>query len=209
MSVMAIGNDELLDYVLEKDMEDAVSRVILGCLRGYDRGVGRKRLAKLLRGKDPGYLMNGRDGLRSHFGRLSQLDSDQVLDFIESLTRLGLVQPCPGELPTISISDAGRKALSSRDQIGAMIPWPLPVREIKMPSDPDLYNALKEVRNAIAKEEEVPPYCVVPNSTLVEIVNGGVSDLGSLSNVRGMGKARLEKYGSRLLDALIPHPADA
>ena len=154
-------------------------------------------------------LMNGRDELRAHFGRLSQLDEDQVLDFIESLTRLGLVQPLPGELPTISISDAGKKALSSRDQIGAMIPWPLPVREIKMPSDPDLYSHLKNVRNAIAKEEEIPPYCVVPNSTLVEIVNGSVSDLGSMGNVRGMGKTRLEKYGQRFLDALVRHPADA
>ena len=209
MSVMAIGNDELLDYVIEKDMEDTVSRVILGCLRSYDKGVGRKRLAKVLRGKDPGYLMNGREGQRPHFGRLSLLDEDQVLDFIESLTRLGLISSQPGELPTISISEAGRKAVSSRDQIGAMIPWPLPAKDVRMPSDPELYIRLKQARNAIAKEEELPPYCIVPNSALVEIVNGSIKDLLSLKEVRGMGQARMEKYGQRLLDALPSAPMDA
>lgn len=50
--VMAIGNDELLDYVLEKDMEDTVSRVILNTLHAWGP-MGKKKLSNLLRGKNP------------------------------------------------------------------------------------------------------------------------------------------------------------
>jgi len=202
MSVMAIGDEELLDYVIEKDMEDAVSRVILGCLREFERGAGRKRLARVLRGKDPGFLLNGREMLRTHFGRLSQLDEDQVLDFIESLTRLGLVEPVPGELPTIRVSEQGERALSSRDQIPAMIPWPLPARDVPIPIDPELYSRLRELGNRLARGEEVPPYCVMPNATLVTIVNFGVTEISDLTGMKGLGKSRIDKYGAALMEAL-------
>lgn len=202
MSVLAIGDEELLDYVIEKDMEDTTARIILACLKCFTKGSGRKRLGKVLRGKDPGYLIGGRTGLLSHFGRLAQLDEDQVLDFIESLTRLGLVEPAPGDLPTVRISERGEKALGSRDMIPAMIPWPFPAREIAVPRDPELYRRLKELRNKLAKEQDVPPYCIMPNSTLVEMVNGEVNDLADLEGVKGMGPSRIERYGQVFLDSI-------
>jgi len=202
MSLMADGNEELLDYVIEKDMEDTVSRVILSSLETLEKGVGRKRLTKVLRGKDPGFLMDGREALRPSFGRLGQLDEDQVLDFLESLIRLGLVDVLQGELPTIAISERGRKVLRSRDMVPAMIPWPLPSKHLPIPCDRELYDRLKDRRNEIARNEGIPPYCVVPNITLVEMVNRNVSELEKLLDVPGVGPSRLEKYGRELLSVM-------
>lgn len=199
---MAVGDEELLDYVIEKDMEDAVSRIILGCLKCFERGTGRKRLSRVLRGKDPGYLIDGREEVTPFFGRLSQLDEDQVLDFIESLTRLGLVQSTPGDLPMIEISERGRKALLMRDAIPAMIPWPLPARTIPLPRDQGIYKQLKEVRNRIARDHDLPPYCVANNVTLVEIVNSGARDISDLEGIKGLGTMRLERFGDRFIEAI-------
>ena len=204
MSVLAIGDEELLDYVIEKDMEDTTARVILGCLRSFPKGSGRKRLGKVLRGKDPGYIIGGRSEAIAHFGRLAQLDEDQVLDFIESLIRLGLVELAPGELPTVRISDLGEKALRSRDLIPAMIPWPFPAKEIEVPKDRELYERLKELRNRLAKERDLPPYCIMPNSTLVCLINRDVKNLSDLEGLKGMGKSRIESYGQTFIEALIP-----
>lgn len=202
MSIMAVGDEELLDYVIEKDMEDAVSRIILGCLKCFEKGTGRKRLSRVMRGKDPGYLIDGREKVTPFFGRLSQLDEDQVLDFIESLTRLGLVQNTPGDLPMIEISERGRKALLMRDTIPAMIPWPLPAKTVQLPKDRGTYQQLKEVRNRIARDEELPPYCIATNITLVEIVNRGPKEISDLEGIKGFGPMRLERFGDRLLGAI-------
>ena len=129
--VYSMNNDELLDYVLEKDMEDTVSRIILNALKA--RGpMGRKKLCNLLRGKKPYQfrtpLKYPSEGVEIHWGRLGQLEEDQTLDFIESLTRLGLIEPKSfnGIATQLSVSPMGLKALENRDQIGAMIPWPFP-----------------------------------------------------------------------------------
>ena len=91
MSLRAIGDEELLDYVVEKDFEDTVSRIILTAVDLFENGVGKVKLSKLLRGKDPGFVIRSNVELRDHFGRLKLLNGDQVLDFIESLVRLSMM----------------------------------------------------------------------------------------------------------------------
>ncbi len=199
MTVRTIGDEELLDYVLEKDFEDTASRVILFAASGFEEGVGRVKLTKLLRGKDPGIILSGGFDLLDHFGRLSLLDGDQVLDFIESLIRLGLLEVSGPDFPKLKVTRSGMKALKSEKEINAMIPWPLPGKDLPLPMDPELYEDLKKERNRIAKEEGLPPYCIAPNLSLVEIVNKGVTDTSELISIHGIGEARSEKYGDRLL----------
>jgi ATP-dependent DNA helicase RecQ len=199
MTVKAIGDEELLDYVLEKDFEDTTARIILGAASSFEEGVGRVKLSKLLRGKDPGMILSGEFELRDHFGRLSLLDPDQVLDFIESLVRLGLLEVSGSDFPRLKVTRSGLKSLRSGKNIPAMIPWPLPGKDLPLPVDPELYDDLKKERNHIAREEGIPPYCIAPNLSLVEIVNRGITDIDELPSIPGIGEKRSEKYGERLL----------
>lgn len=136
MSVLAISNDDLLDYVLEKDMEDAVSRVILNAVT--DLGpIGQKKVANLLMGRNPNKYRTAdiekMSIVRKSFGRLSQFDEDQILDFMESLNRLGLVKRgYVGNQWYYTITPQGTRAIQSRDQIGAMIPWPLAAKDFPL-----------------------------------------------------------------------------
>lgn len=199
MSVRTVGDEELLDYVIEKDFEDTAARVILSAATCFEEGVGRVKLSKLLRGKDPGMVLSGNFELKDHFGRLSLLDEDQLLDFMESLVRLGLLEISGTDFPRLILTGKGIKSLKSGDAIPAMIPWPLPGKDLPLPVDPELYEDLKKERNTIAREEGLPPYCVAPNLSLVEIVNRGVIDTSELTSVPGIGEARADRYGQRLL----------
>ena len=60
MSLKAIGDEELLDYVIEKDFEDTVSRIILSAVTSFENGVGKVKLTKMLRGKDPGFVIRSK-----------------------------------------------------------------------------------------------------------------------------------------------------
>ena len=202
MSIQAIGDDELLDYVLEKDFEDTTSRVILSAVSLFDDGVGKGKLTNLLRGRDPGFILSGNFELKDHFGRLSLLDRDQVLDFIEALIRLGQIDVSGTEFPRVSISKNGKRSLKKGTFIPALIPWPLPARHIPLPNDIELYEDLKAERNKIARDEGMPPYCIASNLSLVEIVNRGITDPLELPSVPGLGEARSERYGERLLSII-------
>ena len=202
MSVKAIGDDELLEYVIEKDFEDTVSRIILKAVRFFPDGIGKKRLAKLLKGMDPDFVISRHQGARDHFGRLSLLSMDQILDFIESLIRLSLLEIDDPDFPRLMITPSGERSIGKEDQIPAMIPWPLPTTEVQIPVDFELFRSLKEVRNSLARNEEIPPYCIASNQTLVEMVNMEISDLDSMLGVRGMGEVRCSKYGESFLEVL-------
>ncbi|MGA1820571.1 MAG: HRDC domain-containing protein [Thermoplasmatota archaeon] len=202
MSLKAIGDEELLDYVVEKDFEDTVSRIILSAVGQFPEGVGKVKLSKLLRAKDPGFVISTRPEMRDTFGRLRILDGDQVMDFIESLVRLSLLDLEDPEFPRLVLTNKGERALQGSKQIPAQIPWPLPSKDVPVPIDEEAYDRLRNVRNRIAREEGFPPFCVASNLSLVEIVNRGVSTKEELLEVPGFGQGRVEKYAAQLLGSL-------
>jgi ATP-dependent DNA helicase RecQ len=69
-------------------------------------------------------------------------------------------------------------------------------------ADERLLAALKTVRTAIAREEQVPAYIVFSDRTLTELAVRRPRSLNALQNVRGVGPMKLERYGARFLDAI-------
>jgi ATP-dependent DNA helicase RecQ len=64
------------------------------------------------------------------------------------------------------------------------------------------YARLRELRTRLAREEEVPAYCVFADKTLVEIARRNPSSRAELRGVPGVGPAKIEKYGDAFLDVL-------
>jgi len=123
-----IADNDLIEYVVEVDLEDKVSRIILDCNRDLDT-VGTCTLVDFLRGYGTFRHRRGKnwESARQHYGRLRQLTRDQVHDFVESLTRLGLIDRIPyGRYHQCTITQKGLSALKSNAPIPAQIPWPLP-----------------------------------------------------------------------------------
>jgi ATP-dependent DNA helicase RecQ len=69
------------------------------------------------------------------------------------------------------------------------------------PADP-LFDALREVRRALAAEAGVPAYVVFHDSTLREIAAARPTTLSELAQVNGVGRNKLERYGEAMLAAV-------
>jgi ATP-dependent DNA helicase RecQ len=69
-------------------------------------------------------------------------------------------------------------------------------------ADERLFATLKTLRGEIARAESMPAYIVFPDRTLAEFAVRRPRTLAALGEVRGVGPAKLEKYGQRFLDAL-------
>ncbi|HEY0971733.1 MAG TPA: ATP-dependent DNA helicase RecQ [Gemmatimonadales bacterium] len=70
------------------------------------------------------------------------------------------------------------------------------------PDDAPLFSALRALRSELARAEQVPAYVVFPDRALAEMAVRRPRTLAALGEVRGVGPARLEKYGTRFLDAI-------
>jgi DNA helicase-2/ATP-dependent DNA helicase PcrA len=99
------------------------------------------------------------------------------------LTELGLGAATP-------VRAAGTGASRERDDAG------------KEALDTPLGTALRTWRLARAREDNVPAYVVFSDRTLAELAERRPASLVALSGITGIGPAKLERYGSELLDVL-------
>jgi superfamily II DNA helicase RecQ len=61
---------------------------------------------------------------------------------------------------------------------------------------------LRQLRKQIANEESIPVYVVFTNAQLAEIAKSNSVTRATLEQVEGVGGARAEKYGDRVLQLL-------
>jgi ATP-dependent DNA helicase RecQ len=69
-------------------------------------------------------------------------------------------------------------------------------------ADDPLLAALKTWRREQARTQGVPPYVVFHDRTLMELAAARPTSLAALSEVSGIGNAKLERYGEALLEVL-------
>jgi ATP-dependent DNA helicase RecQ len=75
-----------------------------------------------------------------------------------------------------------------------------PLMMLDTDEDQDLFMTLKALRMSIAKENNVPPYVVFHDKTLIEMVLKKPTSLNAMANIPGVGQSKLDKYGQAFLD---------
>jgi ATP-dependent DNA helicase RecQ len=128
---------------------------------------------------------------------------------ISEMVEAGLMRQTPGEYPVLQLTALGTRAargqvdlsLSLPAAAAAARPAPAPaLAEGAPPPRPALLESLKRWRLERAREDGVPPYVVFHDRTLLEIAGRAPDSLEALGEVPGVGPAKLDRYGSRVLE---------
>ncbi len=75
-------------------------------------------------------------------------------------------------------------------------------KEVLRPEEFTIYAKLRDLRKEIAQQEAVPVYTIFTNEQLAKMVQTRVHDQAELAKIDGVGGARLEKYGARVIELL-------
>ena len=86
---------------------------------------------------------------------------------------------------------------------------PKPPPSPETATDPGLLDALRRWRGDLARSNGLPAYTIVNNHALEEIARTRPRTPEALLAVRGIGPAKLEKYGPSVLDLVKSHDPDA
>jgi ATP-dependent DNA helicase RecQ len=65
--------------------------------------------------------------------------------------------------------------------------------------DLPLFEALRELRALLAREQNVPAYVIFHDSTLRTIARARPGSLSELGGISGVGASKLERYGEAVL----------
>jgi len=115
----------------------------------------------------------------------------------------------------LKITDAGRKFLQSKEKI-LMRKMAVKVKNNKSEAadnksktkilfalegdfENELFAQLKAKRLEIAKAQNLPPYIVFHDKTLIEMVKVLPKSLSEMSKISGVGEAKVKKYGEEFL----------
>ncbi len=72
--------------------------------------------------------------------------------------------------------------------------------------DEPLFETLRELRLAIARESGVPPYIIFHDNTLVQMASDRPDTLAAMGHISGVGEQKLKKYGQRFIDVIRANP---
>jgi len=70
-----------------------------------------------------------------------------------------------------------------------------------------LFDALRDLRLELAREQGIPPYIIFHDSTLIALAQNRPKTVKDLGYIPGVGAVKLERYGEAFLNIICNHPA--
>jgi len=77
--------------------------------------------------------------------------------------------------------------------------------ELASDDDRELFEKLREKRMELATEQNVPPYVVFGDRTLIDLVRRKPTSLARMQHAHGVGKTKLNRYGQAFLSIIREH----
>ncbi|MDR3001957.1 MAG: DNA helicase RecQ [Fibromonadaceae bacterium] len=183
---------------------------ILSCVARMRERYGIKMLADVLRGsKSEKVLRLGLDKL-STYG-ISEKSEKQLREIINHLILTGYLLKTDDEYPVIKLGKNADEILRNGGTVQMKLSKEKQRQEVAdkkfvaRPVDGKLFTALRELRLAIASEQNVPAFVVFPDSALIDMCVKLPATKEEFLKVSGVGQVKLERYGERFLEVISPY----
>jgi len=190
-----------------------VAQKALSCVYRTEQRFGVNYLIDVLTGSDDERIKTNQHDQLSTFGIGADLTATQWRGIFRQLIATGyldidinrygalrLTEKCRtilrGEQNLLLRKQQAKQTLSKKEKKQAAV----------RPQDQDLWEALRQLRTEIAKQNGVPPFVIFHDTTLQEMCQTRPSDMQAMARISGVGAQKLEHYGQRFLSVIQQHP---
>src|SRR5262249_45657120 len=175
---------------------------------------GMQLAVKLLRGEPDTRLERSGLALTPTFGNLRDYPGPWVRRLLRRCVTRGWATFSEGDRPVLLLTEDGRAVMRGTRPARLRLP-PLPAASspvrttvrggLPRPPGPGdvleraLFEALRQHRSALAREEGLPPYVIASDRTLRELAELRPRTVDGLRLAHGIGPHKVERYGVGLL----------
>lgn len=170
---------------------------VLSCVKRMGERFGKSLISKVLTGSNDQKVRQWHFEKLSTYGLLKNLSQKEVSQLIDFLTAEGYLVPTGGEFPTLKISPAGIEVLRGSQQV---MRRQTVVKTLS--ADNSIFEALRQLRSQLSKEQKLPPYMIFSDKTLYELAEKQPKTPVEFLRIKGVGENKLEKYGEAFLAVL-------
>jgi ATP-dependent DNA helicase RecQ len=205
---------------------DHLTAIILRCVAHLPFALGKTGISRTLKGLPTSPVKPHRC---PEHGALPHLTRKAIAELVQKLTDEGFleayIEPQRG-FRLLRLTDLGRRALKDESLLpewGRPIrtepevpvsqdrpsrPGAFPADDVEVPVDEALYERLRAWRWELAQAQNKPPFVILQNNVLRRIAATRPSSLDELLAIKGIGPAKLEKYGQAVIDLLRDYQAE-
>ena len=188
----------------------AIFRTIIATEERY----GASMISSIVRGERTDRITRaGLDAL-SVFGYLSDVGDKEIKGLIQQFVASGYLRSSMGKYPVLSVTAGAEEVLAGHKEVEeirqeVIVPSrktkksaSISRSEVPRSGSSGLFEHLRQHRKQLASQLSVPPYIIFPDTVLIDLANIRPKTLGEFGNIKGVGEAKLKKYGLSFLEAI-------
>lgn len=192
------------------------AKAIFRAIMGTDERYGASMITFIVRGERTDRIMRAGHDALPVFGLLSNVDEKSIKGLIQQFVASGYLRSSTGKYPVLSLTASAEEVLAGRKEVEEIRQHvSVPSRNSKSatsvargkssPISGGLFEHLRQHRKRLAEEAGLRPYLIFPDTVLIDLANLRPTTLGEFGNVKGVGTAKLKKYGLTFLQAIAEY----
>ena len=192
------------------------AKAIFRAIMGTDERYGASMITSIVRGERTDRIMRAGHDALPVFGLLSNVDEKSIKGLIQQFVASGYLRSSSGKYPVLSLTAGAEEVLGGHKEVEEIRQHvSVPSRTGRSTSTPSrgkfssgsggLFEHLRQHRKRLAEKAGLRPYLIFPDTVLIDLANLRPTTLGEFGNVKGVGEAKLKKYGLSFLQAIAEY----
>ena len=192
------------------------AKAIFRAIMGTDERYGASMITSIVRGERTDRIMRAGHDALPVFGLLSNVDEKSIKGLIQQFVASGYLRSSTGKYPVLSLTAGAEEVLAGHKEVEEIRQHvSVPSRASRSTStvargkstsgSGGLFEHLRQHRKRLAEEAGLRPYLIFPDTVLIDLANLRPTTLGEFGNVKGVGEAKLKKYGLSFLQAIAEY----
>ena len=192
------------------------AKAIFRAIIGTDERYGASMITSIVRGERTDRIMRAGHDALPVFGLLSNVDEKSIKGLIQQFVASGYLRSSSGKYPVLSLTAGAEEVLGGHKEVEEIRQHvSVPSRTSRSTSTTSrgksssgaggLFEHLRQHRKRLAEEAGLRPYLIFPDTVLIDLANLRPTTLGEFGNVKGVGEAKLKKYGLSFLQAIAEY----
>ena len=192
------------------------AKAIFRAIMGTDERYGASMITAIVRGERTDRIMRAGHDALPVFGLLSDVDEKSIKGLIQQFVASGYLRSSTGKYPVLSLTAGAEEVLAGHKEVEEIRQHvSVPSRTSRSTSTTlrgksssgsgGLFEHLRQHRKRLAEKAGLRPYLIFPDTVLIDLANLRPTTLGEFGNVKGVGEAKLKKYGLSFLQAIAEY----
>ena len=192
------------------------AKAIFRAIMGTDERYGASMITSIVRGERTDRITRAGHDALPVFGLLSNVDEKSIKGLIQQFVASGYLRSSTGKYPVLSLTAGAEEVLAGRKEVEEIrqhvsVPSRTSksagsvVRGKSSSTSGGLFEHLRQHRKRLAEKAGLRPYLIFPDTVLIDLANLRPTTLGEFGNVKGVGEAKLKKYGLTFLQVIAEY----